>query len=150
MTLKRALQKAYDGSMNNRSCFYAHGKKLGKMTFCSSVIVSVIFSACQNGFAPGERTFPKSSEQQRITSPNGRFDAVLVTDAYGPAAGGGVDSNVYIAEKDLRFVPNLAARSSVETPWPVHNWSGRETISLKFITALHISADFETCGVCTR
>lgn len=35
----------------------------------------------------------------RVTSPSGRFDAVLITDIYGPAAGGGVDSNVYIVLK---------------------------------------------------
>lgn len=89
----------YNGLMKNRSCFYARRKNLRKMAFWSVVIVIVIFSACQNGSVPGERTFPKSSEQQRSTSPNGRFDAVLVTDAYGPAAGGGVDSNVYIVER---------------------------------------------------
>jgi len=38
----------------------------------------------------------------RITSPNGDFDAVLATYIYGPAAGGGVDSNVYIVRKGAR------------------------------------------------
>jgi hypothetical protein len=34
-----------------------------------------------------------------VTSPNGQLDAVLVIDMYGGAAGGGVDSNVYIVRK---------------------------------------------------
>jgi hypothetical protein len=48
---------------------------------------------------PSGQYYPKSSETLRVTSPNGRFDAVLITDPYGPAAGGGVDSNVYIVLK---------------------------------------------------
>jgi hypothetical protein len=100
MIAKRSSWLAYNGSMKNRSCFHAQGKNLRKVAFWSSVvIISVIFSACRHGSAPSGRTFAKLSEQQRITSPNGRFDAVLVTDAYGPAAGGGVDSDVYIVEK---------------------------------------------------
>jgi hypothetical protein len=39
------------------------------------------------------------SEKMRVTSPNGEFDAVLLTDIYGPAAGGGVNSNVYVVRK---------------------------------------------------
>ena len=43
--------------------------------------------------------FSHSAEQARVTSPGGSFDAVLVRDPYGPAAGGGVDWNVYIVRK---------------------------------------------------
>ena len=39
------------------------------------------------------------TEKSRVTSPNGKLDAVLVEDLYGPAAGGGVDSIVYITPK---------------------------------------------------
>jgi hypothetical protein len=39
------------------------------------------------------------TEKTRVTSPNGKFDAVLLTDIYGPAAGGGVNSNVYVVRK---------------------------------------------------
>ena len=60
--------------------------------------VSVLICACQNQPST-RRAFPKTAEVQRVTSPNGQFDAVLVTDLYGPAAGGGVDSNVYIVRK---------------------------------------------------
>jgi hypothetical protein len=62
------------------------------------IIVSgiLILSACDDR---PDAVFPKSSETQRVTAPNGQLDAVLVTDTYGPAAGGGVDSNVYIVLK---------------------------------------------------
>jgi hypothetical protein len=62
---------------------------------------------------PNEDAFTKSSELTRVTSPNGQLDAVLVTYAYGPAAGGGVDFNVYIVPKGL----------------PVHIKAGREVFS---------------------
>ena len=39
------------------------------------------------------------SELMRVTSPNGYLDAVLMMYTYGGAAGGGIDSNVYIARK---------------------------------------------------
>lgn len=61
----------------------------------SAFLCALVVSACQHGPA-SNHAFPKSSEQRRVTSPSGRFDAVLVVDIYGPAAGGGVDSNVYI------------------------------------------------------
>jgi hypothetical protein len=54
--------------------------------------------ACKNQ-SPTRTAFPKSEEVQRVTSPNGQLDAVLVTHPYGPAVGGGVDSNVYIVRK---------------------------------------------------
>jgi hypothetical protein len=62
------------------------------------IIVSglLVLSACDDR---PDAVFPKSSETLRVTAPNGQLDAVLVTDTYGPAAGGGVDSNVYIVLK---------------------------------------------------
>jgi hypothetical protein len=42
----------------------------------------------------------KITEVERVTSPNGRLDAALLMDIYGPVAGGGVDSNVYIVPKN--------------------------------------------------
>ncbi len=52
--------------------------------------------------------FPASSEHSRVTSPDGKLDAVLVVDAYGPAAGGGVDSMVYIVARGAQ-VPTARA-----------------------------------------
>jgi hypothetical protein len=46
------------------------------------------------------KVFSQSAEQTRVTSPNGLLDAVLVRDPYGPAAGGGVDWNVYIVRRE--------------------------------------------------
>lgn len=68
-------------------------------------IVVVVFgmlclSGCDNRRLPNANTFPKSAELLRVTSPDGKLDAVLVRYPYGPAAGGGVDSNVYIVRKD--------------------------------------------------
>jgi hypothetical protein len=48
---------------------------------------------------PDNNVYSSSAEQMRVTSPDGEFDAVLVRDPYGPAAGGGVDSHVYIVRK---------------------------------------------------
>jgi hypothetical protein len=73
--------------------------KSKRLTITNSLVLSVFFlSACQDRL-PSNQVFPKSSEHRRVTSPNGLLDAVLVMDMYGPAAGGGVDSNVYIVPK---------------------------------------------------
>jgi hypothetical protein len=69
---------------------------------CGAAIAFVILSGLLALSACDDRpdaVFPKSSETLRVTAPNGQLDAVLVTDTYGPAAGGGVDSNVYIVLK---------------------------------------------------
>lgn len=77
-----------------------------RLAIATSLVLSVFFlSACQGQ--------DRLTECRRVTSPNGRFDAVLVTDMYGPAAGGGVDSNVYIVPKGA----------------PVHVKSGSEVFS---------------------
>ena len=57
-----------------------------KVVIVFTVVLSVFLAACQDGPASNQNAFPKSLEQRRVTSPNGRFDAVLVTDLYGPAA----------------------------------------------------------------
>jgi hypothetical protein len=65
-----------------------------------SVVFSILFfSGCGHRSVPNEDALSKSSELMRVTSPNGQWDAVLITYIYGPAAGGGVDSNVYIVPK---------------------------------------------------
>jgi hypothetical protein len=62
-----------------------------------AAVLSVLFlSGCPDG---PEDSYSKRVEDMRVTSPNGEFDAVLATYIYGPAAGGGVDSNVYIVRK---------------------------------------------------
>jgi hypothetical protein len=76
------------------------------IAFSAIVIVSFI-SGCE------DRAVPKSSELTRVTSPSGQLDAVLITHIYGPAAGGGVDFNVYIVPKGV----------------PVHMKAGREIFS---------------------
>jgi len=52
---------------------------------------------------PVQRTHD-GEELARVTSPNGNLDAVLMRYTYGGAAGGGVDSNVYIVRKDSPVV----------------------------------------------
>jgi hypothetical protein len=62
-----------------------------------AAVLSVVFlSGCSDG---PEDSYSKKIEDMRVTSPNGEYDAVLATYIYGPAAGGGVDSNVYIVQK---------------------------------------------------
>ena len=78
------------------SCIPARRTIGTALTAC--VVVSAWMCACQNQ-SVARTAFPKTAELQQITSPNGQFDAVLVSDSYGPAAGGGVDSNVYVVRK---------------------------------------------------
>ena len=59
-----------------------------------ALVCCLLLTSC--GFDPDS---DKVSELVRVTSPNGRLDAVLIMDIYGPAAGGGVNSNVYIVPK---------------------------------------------------
>ena len=70
---------------------------LGGVTLAFCTVFGILFLAgCSN---KGEDSYSKKIENMRVTSPNGEFDAVLATYIYGPAAGGGVDSNVYIVRK---------------------------------------------------
>jgi hypothetical protein len=39
------------------------------------------------------------TDQSRVISPNGQFDAVILQTFYGGAVGGGVESDVYIVKK---------------------------------------------------
>ena len=82
----------------NRAVYYPQHRRTKRTALAICAVVSAFLCACQDRPAT-RRAFPKSAEVQRVTSPNGQFDAVLVTDFYGPAAGGGVDSNVYIVRK---------------------------------------------------
>jgi hypothetical protein len=95
----KSIRSTYNASMKTKPLFLSGGKKSEGVVIAFSVILSLFIAACQDGRVSNQSAFPKSSEQRRVTSPNGRFDAVLVTDLYGPAAGGGVDSNVYIVAK---------------------------------------------------
>jgi hypothetical protein len=60
--------------------------------------VSLLF-ACDDRTVSNHCASPNAAEQMRVTSPNGLLDAVLLECLYGPPAGGGVDSNVYIVRK---------------------------------------------------
>ena len=64
---------------------------------CVALVFCFLLASC--GVGPGS---DRISELARVTSPNGRLDAVLIMDIYGPAAGGGVNSNVYIVPKGAR------------------------------------------------
>jgi hypothetical protein len=112
-------------------------------------IVSALICACQNQPVT-RRAFPKAAEVQRVTSPNGQFDAVLVTDLYGPAAGGGVDSNVYIVRKGSpvynepdKEIFNADPMTGGELVW-------RRDHLLEIHYDIASSTDSETCGACTR
>jgi hypothetical protein len=61
---------------------------------CTTILAALSILSWGCGLSSGDWT-----EKMRVTSPNGEFDAVLLTDIYGPAAGGGVDSNVYVVRK---------------------------------------------------
>jgi hypothetical protein len=66
----------------------------GRVALALSAVLSVLFLfGC---YDVPEDSYSKKTEDMRVTSPDGQFDAVLATYIYGPAAGGGVDSNVYI------------------------------------------------------
>jgi hypothetical protein len=94
--------------------------RLSGVAIAFSVILSILFfSGCKDRPVPNEDAFSKSSELMRVASPNGELDAVLVTYIYGPAAGGGVDSNVYIVPKGA----------------PVHVKDGHEVFSADPMTA---------------
>ena len=60
---------------------------LALILFCLGFV-----AACQS--APSRNS--TLTEQSRVTSPNGKLDAVLLQDLYGGAVGGGVESDVYI------------------------------------------------------
>jgi hypothetical protein len=87
---------------------------LSRAAIAFSVVLSIgFFCGCKGRRVPYEGAFSASSELMRVTSPNGRLDAVLVSYIYGPAAGSGADSNVYIVPKGA----------------PVHIKAGREVFS---------------------
>jgi hypothetical protein len=90
----------------------------GRIVLALCAVLSVLFLfGCYDG---PEDSYSKKTENMRVTSLDGQFDAVLATYIYGPAAGGGVDSNVYIVRKGA----------------PVFYKTGREVFS----------ADPMTCG----
>jgi hypothetical protein len=64
-----------------------------------AVITLYALVGCNGSEGDAGNIPPSGEEKSRITSPDGQLDAVLVVDAYGPAAGGGVDSDVYITTK---------------------------------------------------
>lgn len=69
----------------------------GMVALASCAVLSFVFLfGC---YDVPENSYSNKTENMRVTSPNGQFDAVLATYTYGPAAGGGVDSNVYIVRK---------------------------------------------------
>jgi hypothetical protein len=105
----------------------------------SVFLCALVVSACQDRPAPND-AFPKSSEQKRVTSPNGRFDAVLVTDIYGPAAGGGIDSNVYIVSKGAPVYakPGSEIFSSDPTTKGDLVWKGEHLLEIQYdIAEIH-------------
>jgi hypothetical protein len=71
--------------------------RLAGMTMALCAVLGIPLLAGCGGL--GENSYSAKMENMRVTSPNGQFDAVLATYTYGPAAGGGVDSNVYIVRK---------------------------------------------------
>jgi len=67
------------------------------MALALAAVLSVLFlSGCYDG---PQDSYSAKTEVMRVTSPNGEFDAVLAVYIYGPPAGGGVDSNVFIVRK---------------------------------------------------
>jgi len=77
--------------------FFSRFPTLGGVTLALCAVLGILFLAgCSSN---GEDSYSAKTENMRVTSPNGQLDAALVTYIYGPAAGGGVDSNVYIVRK---------------------------------------------------
>jgi hypothetical protein len=71
----------------------------------TTCVVVFLFGACVLGSCgdqPGSNR--DGSEQIRVRSPNGQLDAVLMIFTYGGAAGGGVDSNIYIVPRGAQVV----------------------------------------------
>ena len=67
-------------------------------TMAVSVVLSISISVLGGCVGQVQPTHD-GDELARVTSPNGYLDAVLMRYTYGGAAGGGVDSNVYIVRK---------------------------------------------------
>lgn len=88
-------------------------RRAGLVFEVSAIISIFLLSACHNRTSPNQNDAANWSEKMRVTSPNGQFDAVLMVHVYGPPAGGGVDSNVYIIRKGA----------------PVNTKEGREVFS---------------------
>jgi hypothetical protein len=89
------------------TAFLQLSKKSRMQTVGTPLLLCVVLTVCFFGACddpnetavPDRNVFSHSAEQVRVTSPNGLFDAVLVRDPYGAAAGGGVNWNVYIVTK---------------------------------------------------
>jgi hypothetical protein len=71
----------------------------GLVLAISAIISISLLSACRNRTSPNQNDAANWSEKIRVTSPNGQFDAILMVHLYGPPAGGGSDSNVYIVQR---------------------------------------------------
>jgi len=82
--------------------------------FRIGAVLSIVLGICSFSGCNGGQRVPRRgsasgwSELMRVSSPNGLLDAVLAQHVYGGAAGGGVDSNVYIV---LKGTPVYAKRS---------------------------------------
>jgi hypothetical protein len=75
------------------------GRRIKIMMMFFVCVATCSFVGCDDSAVPDRNVFSTAAEQTRVTSPDGRLDAVLVRDPYGPAAGGGVDWDVYIVTK---------------------------------------------------
>ncbi|MGH9699157.1 MAG: hypothetical protein ACRD5R_05910 [Candidatus Acidiferrales bacterium] len=75
--------------------------KISKIALLASWIglVTCFLGSCDDRAALDRGVFSTSAEQERVTSPNGQLDAVLVRDPYGGAIGGGIYWDVYIVTK---------------------------------------------------
>jgi len=62
------------------------------MTLCTTIVLCLL-AAC------GRPTPSTWVEKARVTSPDGRFDAVMTEETVGPVLGGGVYWNVFIVPK---------------------------------------------------
>lgn len=84
-------------SRSRTSIFLFQFKRVAKVTITLGIILGIFsFSACNGRPAPNRDILSTSSERMRVSSPDGRLDAVFVLDTYGPPSGGRVDSKVYI------------------------------------------------------
>ena len=93
-SMKRLLPAASTSRMSIPSSDSPRSR--GMALVLAAVLIVLFLSGCYDG---QEDSYSTKTEVVRVTSPNGQFDAVLAVYTYGPPAGGGVDSNVYIVRK---------------------------------------------------
>jgi hypothetical protein len=105
-----------NGDFTPKAC--VHGPNEVSLTVMTSAkspntLLRLVLISCCLGFSAACQSAHNSShvvEQSRITSPDGKLDAVFLQSFYGGALGGGVESDVYIVRKGVPVKMDSARR----------------------------------------